>query len=138
MKQYLGFDFGLRRIGVAVGQTITGTASALDTVHYRGNVPWADFQALIEQWRPSGLVVGAPLTMAGEEQPITVAAKRFATELERFNLPVYLCDERLSSREAEANFKQARQAGHAKRQQGKNLDSVAAKIILERWMVTQS
>lgn len=139
MSRYLGFDFGKRRIGVAVGQTITGTASALETVHCAklGKPPWEQIEALIQQWRPTGLVVGLPLTMDGSEQEITHAARAFAAELKRFDVPVATMDERLSSREAESAYKLARQQGQAKRSQSKNLDSQAARVILERWLAGQ-
>lgn len=139
MSTFLGFDYGQRRIGVAVGQTITSTASALETLRCAtlGQPPWEAIAALIKQWQPAGLVVGLPLTMDGEEQPITHAARDFAQNLSRFEKPVYTADERLSSREAENAFKQARQSGQAKRSQSKNLDSQAAKVILERWLVMQ-
>lgn len=139
MSSYLAFDYGKRRIGVAVGQTITGTASALDTLWCKklGVPPWLEIESLIKQWQPVGLVVGLPLTMDGEEQAITHLARGFADGLGRFNKPVFTSDERLSSREAGAAFKQARQQGQAKRQQAKNLDSQAARVILERWLATQ-
>lgn len=121
----LGFDFGDKRIGVAVGQTLTGTASALTTLAMQQQKPdWQAIGRLIEQWQPGALVVGIPLTMTGESQPMTDRAKAFARRLEgRYHLPVHGVDERLSTRDARDN-----------RRSSYNVDSEAARIILETWL----
>lgn len=123
----LGFDYGQRRIGVAVGQTITATATALATLAARDGQPdWAEVTALIEQWRPDALVVGLPLRLDGTESELSRAAQRFARRLEgRYNRPVHLMDERLSSRTAE----QTRTRGGARQ----GLDALAAQVILQDW-----
>ena len=123
----LGFDHGQRRIGVAVGQSITGTASALATLPARDGQPdWEQVAALIEQWRPDALVVGLPLQMDGSDSASTLAARRFARRLEgRYNRTVHLMDERLSSRTAE----QTRDRGGARQ----DLDALAAQVILQDW-----
>ncbi|MCA1805057.1 MAG: Holliday junction resolvase RuvX [Xanthomonadaceae bacterium] len=123
----LGFDYGQRRIGVAVGQTITATATALATLAARDGQPdWAEVTALIEQWRPDALVVGLPLRLDGTESELSRAAQRFARRLEgRYKRPVHLMDERLSSRTAE----QTRARGSARQ----GLDALAAQIILQDW-----
>jgi len=131
----LGFDFGLRRIGVAVGQTATRTASALCTVSGPGRPDWAALGALIEEWRPVGLVVGLPLDPEGGETDMSAAARRFAADLEsRYGLPVFFIDERLTSAAAGAEFSSARAEGRARRKHARGLDAVAAKIILENWL----
>ena len=121
----LGFDFGDKRIGVAVGQTLTGTASALTTLAMQQQKPdWGGITRLIREWQPAALVVGIPLTMTGETQPLTDRAKAFARKLEgRYHLPVYGVDERLSSRAARDNLRST----YA-------VDAEAARIILETWL----
>ena len=125
----LGFDFGTRRIGVAVGQDVTGTAEALETVRVVDARPdWDAIARLIEAWAPTHLVVGCPSHADGTPPPVAAAAQRFARRLEgRFRLPVSLVDERLSSRAAA-------DAGDALR---RGLDAAAARVILETWFAGQ-
>lgn len=131
-QRLLGFDFGLQRIGVAVGQTLTQTATAIDIVACSSGKPdWAHIERLIKQWQPDALVVGYPLNMDGTTQDMTRACERFSHRLHgRFNLPTHLQDERLSSQhaEAKANF---RYNPNKKKQ---FVDDVAAQVILERWL----
>lgn len=124
----LAFDYGLKRIGVAVGQTLTGTANALQTVAVKNHHPdWPAIERLIETWSPDALVVGLPLNMDGTEQEMTEHARRFGRKLHgRFKLPVHLADERLTTREA----KWRRSGNDA----DENLDPVAAQVILEGWL----
>ena len=98
----LCFDFGSKRIGVAVGQTVTGTASPLLTIGSHNNKPdWNKIDEVLSDWRPDAIVVGIPLTMHGTAQTMSEAAERFARQLEgRFHMPVYRMDERLSTFEA--------------------------------------
>ncbi|MDX1696645.1 MAG: Holliday junction resolvase RuvX [Thiohalobacterales bacterium] len=133
MQTLLGFDYGVRRIGVAVGQGVTGTATALCTVAARDGAPdWARINALVAEWRPDALVVGLPRHADGTDSAITRAARRFAQQLEgRYRLPVHLMDERLSSRAAEA-LQQDDRHGRA------GLDAVAARIILQDWLDTEN
>ncbi len=129
MSTLLGFDYGTRRIGVAVGQTITGTASALTTLLAVQQRPdWDRIGELIATWQPDALVVGLPFNMDDTETEVASQARRFARQLEgRYRLPVHLVDERLTSLEAE------RQLGKkAKRKE--NIDALAAKLILETWL----
>ena len=131
----LGFDFGLRRIGVAVGQTATRTASALVTVSHSAQPDWQVISKLIKEWQPAGLVVGLPLDAGGHETQMSRAARQFAAALgQRFQKPVYFIDERLTSVQAESQFAEARSAGRARRKDARRLDAVAAKIILENWL----
>ncbi len=96
---YLGFDFGFKRIGVAVGQQLTCSASPLPTLDAKLGVPnWDIVKKLVDQWRPSELIVGLPTCIDGSEQYTTPAARGFARQLrKRFSLPVHLVDERLST-----------------------------------------
>ena len=111
LQTALGFDFGLKRIGAAVGQTVTGSASPLGVVAVRSGEPdWEAIAGLVREWRPGALVVGLPYNMDLSEQDMTHKARHFAEQLaERFPLPVHTVDERLSSREAEAALKERRQ-----------------------------
>ncbi|MET0108006.1 MAG: Holliday junction resolvase RuvX [Candidatus Thiodiazotropha sp.] len=129
MGTLLGFDFGSRKIGVAVGQTVTGTATALETLHLVNHKPdWQRIASLIEEWRPQALVVGLPLDVDDSETDATQPALRFSRQLEgRFHIKVYLADERYSSFEARDRL------GH-KAKRLENYDAVAAKLILETWL----
>lgn len=131
----LGFDVGARRIGVAVGNTLSRSARAIAMVAARDDGPdWDAVTALVREWRPDRLVIGEPLTLDGEPQLATHLARRFAREAgTRFDLPVDLVDERSSSREADRRFAEQRRAGQARRRDARALDAVAAQIILERW-----
>jgi len=124
-KVFLCFDHGKKRIGVAVGQSITTTATPLTTLSCKNGQPdWEELTSLIEQWQPSDFVVGKPLTMDGDRQEATDAAERFARQLHgRYLLPVHLADERLSSREARHRL-----------QNSYHVDPVAAQLILESWL----
>ena len=75
------FDFGLRRIGIAVGQSATRTASVLETVPHRANPDWAAIDRLVAQWKPGFFVVGLPLNLEGEETEMSRAARKFGAEL---------------------------------------------------------
>ena len=124
----LCFDYGEKRIGVAVGQTLTGTATALTTLTARAGRPdWDRVASLIEEWQPQALVVGLPLNMDGTEQDLSARARRFANRLKgRHELPLHFADERLSTREARDR------EGDGPAREGR--DAVAAQVILEGWM----
>ena len=102
MQTLLGFDFGLQRIGVATGQVITGTATALSTVKARDGQPdWNIISELMQTWKPDALIVGLPRHDDGTDSDITDSVRRFIRQLEgRYRLPVHTMDERLSSRAA--------------------------------------
>lgn len=108
MSIVLGFDFGMKHIGVAVGQSLTKSATPLGTIAAQDGIPdWKEVEQYILEWRPQEIVVGIPLNMDGTEQPMTQAAKRFAKRLEeRFPLPVRPVDERLSSWEAKTRLQE--------------------------------
>ena len=129
MTTLLGFDYGTAKIGVAVGQTLTGTATPLETLRTVRNKPdWQGIERLIETWQPAALVVGLPFQMDNKEAEIADRAKRFSRQLSgRYGLQVHLVDERLTSREAR------NQAGkHIKSIE--RLDAIAATLILETWL----
>lgn len=132
----LGFDVGARRIGVAVGNAMTGSARAVAVIDVHAAGPdWAHAERLLREWRPDGLVVGDPMTLDGGDQPIRKAAQAFARELrQRTRLPVAMIDERNSSQEAARRFAAARADGHRKRRDAEALDAVAAAVIVERWL----
>lgn len=143
----LGFDVGAKRIGVAVGNGFSGTARDLDVVDMRDDVAdWVAIDKLVREWRPDALVVGDPRTL-GEDgrgegsnppdlgQPSRQRAHRFARAVaSRYPLPVWLVDERMSSLDAAARFAAGRAAGARRRSGARNLDAVAAAVILERWL----
>lgn len=130
---YLGFDFGYKRIGLAVGQLLTCSASPLATINAQTGVPdWNVVAKVIAQWTPQALIVGIPTCIDGRELYTTSAARRFAKELrQRFALPVHLVDERLSTVEARGQL--FAQGGYRKIKQAE-VDSVAACVILEQWL----
>ncbi|MBR9812447.1 Holliday junction resolvase RuvX [bacterium] len=95
---FLGFDYGMRRIGVAVGDAVSRTARPLATVDSTQGPDWPHITNLLDDWKPGALVVGRPLTMAGQQQTMTRAAERFARRLHgRYHLPVHLAEERMTS-----------------------------------------
>ena len=130
MQTLLGFDFGKQRIGVAVGQSITGTATALCTLNTRNQQPdWDRISELINDWRPDALVVGLPLHADGSDSETSTAARRFARQLEgRYQLPVHTMDERLSSHAAKQLQREDKAAAKA------GTDAIAAMIILQNWL----
>jgi len=131
----LAFDFGLRRIGVAVGQATTCTASSLETVRNSHSPDWTAVDRLVREWQPKLLLVGIPLGADGEETEMSRAARRFGARLqERFALPVDFADERLSSRAAEGRFAELRASGELRRKHTDQLDAISAQIILENWL----
>jgi putative Holliday junction resolvase len=125
----LGFDFGPAKIGVAVGQTQTGTASPVATLRAVQQRPdWEGISYLIETWHPGALVVGLPFNMDDSEAEPARRVRRFARQLEgRYRLPVHLVDERLTSLEAKGQLGQ-------KPKKIEELDAIAAKLILETWL----
>jgi putative Holliday junction resolvase len=103
-RYVMAFDFGLRHIGVAVGQTVTGTATPLTTLRAQSGKPdWPAVTALVREWRPGTLLVGLPLNMDDTESEMSGRARRFAAALgAQTRVPVELVDERLTSRAARA------------------------------------
>lgn len=140
MSCAFGFDVGSKVIGVAVGNQLTASARALGIVAMRDGSPdWPALDALRAQWLPDTLVVGLPLTLAGEEQQASQRARRFAEQLQtRYGSTVALVDERHSSQEAAQRFAGARAAGLKRRRDAAPLDAEAAAVILERWLANPS
>lgn len=130
---FLGFDFGLKRIGMAVGQRLTCTASPLAPLSAVKGVPhWDVLQQQIAQWCPEGLIVGLPTCLDDTALYTTKAARRFAKALQKqYALPVYMVDERLSTVEARTHL--FSEGGYRKIKKT-SVDSIAACIILERWL----
>ena len=133
LRTLLAFDFGTKKIGVAVGQELTRSTSALPILRSRDERPdWDGISQLVETWQPDALVVGIPLNMDGSDNEMTLKAKRFSNRLQgRYNLPVYLADERLTSREAARDCYDPHNKRGKKRKGHMEVDSVAAQIILE-------
>ena len=129
----LAFDFGEKRIGVAVGNTIVGIAHPLQTIATESNDErFSTIGHLIAEWQPAQLVVGLPSHMDGTEHELSRLCRKFANRLHgRFNLPVALVDERLSSAEASQTLKDA---GIGGRKQKPMLDQVAAQVILQSYL----
>src|SRR5258708_28013016 len=135
-KIVLAFDFGLRRIGVACGDSVSRSASALDTVPANLNGPrWELIASMLQVWQPDMAVVGLPYNVDGSDSAMTGAARSFAAELaRRFGIEVVMVDERYSSLEAEARLQAARESGLRRRRVAKSdVDAAAACVILERW-----
>lgn len=135
-KTILAFDFGLRRIGVAVGQSVTGSASPLGVVANRDSgIDHDAIAALIAEWRPGTLVVGMPVHADGSASEIQVPVKAFIDELTRYGIPVETVDERYTSVEAERVLKEARAGGTRGRIRREDIDSAAAVFIAERYLL---
>ena len=132
----LAFDYGERRIGVAVGQTALGTASPAGALPAHGRPDWPAIERCIREWGPARLLVGLPYNMNGTETALTVACRAFAAELaHRSSLPVELVDERLTSSAATSELRDARRSGaRARRVRREDIDANAARLILESWL----
>ena len=128
----LAFDFGERRIGVAVGESQLGVAHPLVTIDAEANdVRFAHIEALVNEWHPVLLVVGLPLALDGSEHAMTALARRFALRLQgRYGIETRLVDERLTS---VAAAQQARDIGLDVRKARSTIDQLAAKLILESY-----
>jgi putative pre-16S rRNA nuclease len=132
----LAFDYGSRRIGVAVGQTTTGTASPAGVVTVGQAPDWTALERSVREWSPTRLLVGLPYNMDGSETVLTGACRAFAGELtRRFGLPVEFVDERLTSAAAQADLRDARRSGaRTRRVTREDIDANAARLILETWL----
>jgi putative Holliday junction resolvase len=131
----LAFDFGTRRIGIASGDTLTQTSHALKTLECARGIPWPAIEAVVQDYRPTQLIVGIPYNMDGTPTSLTTASRQFARSLKaRCRVEVALVDERQSSREAEAQLRRARAEGLKRRRTTHaDVDMVAASILLARW-----
>lgn len=124
-KTLLGFDYGTKHIGVAVGQALTRTATPLETVAVKHHKPdWNRIAHLIAEWQPEALVVGMPYNDDGSEHAVTRAARRFGQQLKaQYKLPVHAMDERLSS-------SAARELAGSHQ----DIDKISAQLILQSWL----
>ena len=129
----MGFDFGTVRIGVAIGETVTGLAHPLTLISSEPIAQrFEQIGALLAEWQPNQLVVGLPTHLDGAEHEMTQRCRRFGNQLHgRFYLPVTWVDERLSSAEAERRLQQA---GQSARSAKNHVDAVAAQILLQQWL----
>ncbi len=135
-RTILAFDFGLKQIGVAVGNTVTGTTRPLNTLSAREGIPdWAQIAGLVAEWQPDILLVGDPVNMDGSDSELARRARKFGNRLHgRLGLPVEMVDERLSSFEAK---QAAREQGHRGDYRSRPVDSLAAEIILRSWLAAR-
>ena len=144
-RTLLGFDFGKKRIGIAIAQEVTGTARPLVTVTAVKHKPdWDSISKIIAEWQPDLLVVGLPLHMDGTEQEMTQAARRFSNQLNgRYQIPIALMDERLSSDEAESILSEQTYSKSGSVFRGSmfpdkaQIDMISAQLILQSWMSQQ-
>lgn len=138
IQTFLGFDYGWRRLGIAVGNDLTGSARPLTTLScHQGQPNWETLARLIAQWKPSALVVGIPCHADGTASKTTAHALTFAHRLEqRYGLPIHRMDERLSSHEARSRLCSAGQQLQ-NRDSKAAIDRIAAQIILETWFSEQ-
>ena len=131
----LCFDFGLRRIGVAVGQDVTGSASPLGIIRNSDDgIDQSHIERLIAEWHPTALVVGMPAHADGSATDLQPAIEAFIAGLTRYELPIETVDERYSSVEAEEVLKKARAEGRIGRISRAMIDSAAAVLIAERYL----
>jgi len=133
----LAFDYGTRRIGVAVGQTLTGTASPAGFLASSDAGPdWQAVKQCLHEWAPSRLLVGLPYNMDGSDTVLTATCRAFGDELaQRCGLPVEFVDERLTSVAAADELREARRSGvRVRRVRREDIDANAARLILETWL----
>ncbi len=136
IRTVMGFDFGLRRIGIALGITATGTASPLTTISYQTpDTLWRELDQLLTEWQPQHLIIGMPNLHSGEKTVLEKPIRQFAQSLEeRYQLETEFIDESFSSRDAETRLKRMRQAGRHKRIDKTEIDRQAAALLVEQWL----
>lgn len=134
IQTVLGFDYGTRQIGVAVGQTVTAQARELTTLKAQNGVPnWEQVAQLLDEWQPDAVVVGLPLNMDGSRSEMCERAEKFARRLEgRFNVTYFMHDERLTTFEAKGQRLQA--GDYAKNFRERPVDAIAAALLLQGWL----
>ena len=128
----MGFDFGTQKMGMACGNSLSGTAQPLAIFPMRDGIPdWDKLEKLIAEWKPNACVVGLPLNMDDSESELSARARKFARRLRhRLNISVWMVDERLTTREARNSLLSYQQQGHGKKT---NADSLAATMLIESW-----
>lgn len=135
----LALDFGLRRIGAAIGQTITASASPVGVIRNSPNGPeWQALEKIVDEWQPRRIIVGMPTHADGSPSDIGKHVQSFIADLARFKLQIDIQDERHTSREAAALLKRQRAMGLRGRIQKEMIDSAAAVLIAERWLNEKS
>ena len=134
LRLLLGFDFGTKQIGVAVGKAITGQARELCTLKAQNGIPdWDKVRALIKEWQPDAIVVGLPLNMDGTRSNMSDLAEKFSRKLNgRFGVAVYTHDERLTTFEAKGE-RMAR-GGQKGSYRDNPVDAIAAALLLQGWL----
>lgn len=133
----MAFDFGLKHIGVAIGQSLTKTATPLTSISAIDGIPrWTEMDTLIQAWKPIGIIVGIPLNMDDSEQLLTHCARKFIKRLQkRYHIPVDTVDERLSSWEAKNRLRlKKRDKPLLSKKQIQDINAMAAAILLEQWI----
>ncbi|MEH6456631.1 MAG: Holliday junction resolvase RuvX [Cocleimonas sp.] len=136
MSVVIAFDFGLKRTGVAVGNTVIGSATPECTLSSKDEQPdWDGISKLFKEWQPSQIVVGMPIELDGSENPLKKRIDRFCNQIEgRYNVSVDQENEQFTSIEAAQRLKQLRQSGRKQKVSKDEVDKIAAAIILENWM----
>ncbi len=139
-SKVLGFDFGTRKIGVAAGQSITGTASPIAVLKAKDGQPdWDELANLVQRWKPDAFVVGIPYSMDDSENDMTAKARKFSRRLqERFGLPCHPVDERLSTREARDIYRSQTEARGHRYNDKKIVDAFSAQLIVESWLAANN
>ena len=135
MPEYiLGIDYGSKRIGLAIGQNLTASASPLRVIA-NDNTLWPQLQSIVQEWQIQQVVIGLPLNKDGSDQKFTVMTRKFAEKLkQKLHLQVDLHDERYTSFAAERAFQEQRAAGNKKSKDKNQIDAMAAQIILQSWL----
>ena len=133
IKTLLAFDYGTKNIGVACGQTISGTANSLPPLKAKDGIPdWVQVEKIIKEWQPDLTLIGLPLNMDDSESELSVRARKFANRLHgRFAVKIEMVDERLSSFEAKG---EVMRRGGSRDYKNNPVDSIAARLILESWL----
>ncbi|MCE9678048.1 Holliday junction resolvase RuvX [Shewanella sp. AS1] len=128
----LGFDYGTKSIGVAIGQQLTGSANPLTSLKATDGIPrWEEIEVLINEWQPDLIVVGLPLNMDGTEQEMTQRARKFANRINgRFGIKIHTQDERLTTADAKARLFEM--GGYKALTKGQ-VDSMSAVLIIESY-----
>jgi putative Holliday junction resolvase len=132
----MAFDYGLRQMGVATGQTLTGSARGLCILKAHDGIPnWDEVSTLLDEWTPDLVLVGLPLNMDASESELSRLARKFARRLQgRFNANVLMVDERLTSQDAKAMIREENNQGSKGRTDLTKIDHLAAALILQSWL----
>jgi putative holliday junction resolvase len=137
IKTLIAFDYGTKNIGIACGQTISGTANALSPLKAKDGIPdWLQVEKILQEWQPNLVLVGLPLNMDDSESELSLRARKFANRLHgRFGVKVEMVDERLTSFEAKGEVMSCGGSRHYKENP---VDSIAARLMLEAWLANNS